>query len=80
MVLAAGRTTKSSVEANKLQPCQIFDYSSEIFLVLIRVSRMPVRRKGEEQQNKGNVSDEVLKDNDEVFYCELSNAIFRNYE
>lgn len=41
---------------------------------------MPVRRKGEEQPDKGSVSDEVLKDNDEVFYCDLSNDIFRNYE
>lgn len=42
---------------------------------------MPVLSKNNELQlDKAEADDGVLKDNDEVFYCELSHKIFRNYE
>ena len=41
---------------------------------------MPVLRKNQQQEEKQHNPDEVLKDNDEVFYCELTKEIFRNYE
>lgn len=40
---------------------------------------MPVIRKIN-QPDKAVQEEDVLKDNDEVFYCEMSKEIFRNYE
>lgn len=40
---------------------------------------MPIIRKIN-QPDKAVEEEGVLKDNDEVFYCEMSKEIFRNYE
>lgn len=40
---------------------------------------MPIIRKIN-HEDKAVQETDVLKDSDEVFYCEMSNEIFRNYE
>lgn len=40
---------------------------------------MPLISK-KQKLEKVTVDEDVLKDSDEIFYCEISKEIFRNYE